>query len=156
MTEPTRRRRLHYQPTVREASGVDTDPDAPLWRAAQAFRLVTLVYAISYQFVSVQYYTHPRLSWFFVALMAVWSGLSAVLLSHGKVPRYQIVITDQLVVIALMSSTRLVADHDWYTNHQTLPTTLWVTNAVISAAVYGGPWLGMASGVLMATVSAVV
>ena len=147
--ESERRTRLHYRP--RTPAEPDTQPDAPLWRAAQAFRLVTLIYAISYQFVSVQYYTHPRLSWFFVALMAVWSGLSAVLLSHGKVPRYQIVSTDQLVVIALMSSTRLVADHDWYTNHQTLPTTLWVTNAVISAAVYGGPWLGMASGVLMAT-----
>jgi signal transduction histidine kinase len=151
-----RRTRLHYRPTVRAAAERDTQPDAPLWRAAQAFRLVTLVYAISYQFVSVQYYSHQRLSWFFVALMAVWSGVSAVLLSHGKIPRYQIVIADQLVVIALMASTRLVSDPDWYQHHQTLPTTLWVTNAVISAAVFGGPWLGMASGVLMATVSAVV
>ena len=152
--ESEHRTRLHYRP--RAATELDTQPDGPLWHAAQAFRLVTLVYAISYQVVSVQYYTHQRLSWFLVALMAVWSGLSAVLLSHGKVPRYQVVIADQLIVIALMASTRLVSDPDWYNHHQTLPTTLWVTNAVISAAVFGGPWLGMASGVLMATVSAVV
>ena len=162
MTEPTRRRRLHYQPTVREASGVDTDPDAPLWRAAQAFRLVTLVYAISYQFASASDYTNSRLSWFFVALMAVWTGVSALLLgTYGalfgkKLPRYQVVIADQVVVILLMASTRLVSDHEWYQNHQTLPTTLWATNAVISAAILGGPWLGMASGVVISAASAII
>lgn len=140
-------------PTV--AAGLDTAPDAPLWRAAQAFRLITLLYAISYQIASVQYYSNQRLSWFFVALMVVWSGLSAVLLSHGRVPRYRIVIADHVVVAALMMSTRLVSDHDWYNHHQTLPTTLWATNAVISAAVLGGPWLGMASGVSISIVSAV-
>ncbi|MDJ0112958.1 DUF5931 domain-containing protein, partial [Rhodococcus erythropolis] len=162
MTEPTRRRRLHYQPTVREASGVDTDPDAPLWRAAQAFRLVTLVYAISYQFASASDYTNSRLSWFFVALMAVWTGVSALLLGTSgalfgkKLPRYQVVIADQVVVILLMASTRLVSDHEWYQNHQTLPTTLWATNAVISAAILGGPWLGMASGVVISAASAII
>lgn len=150
------RTRLHYRPGLRSTAGLDTQPDAPLWRAAQAFRLITLLYAISYQVASVQYYSNQRLSWVFVALMAVWSGLSAILLSHGRVPRYQIVIADQVVVVALMASTRLVSDHDWYSHHQTLPTTLWATNAVISAAVFGGPWLGMASGVGISMVSAVV
>lgn len=138
------------------ATGSDTAPDAPLWRAAQAFRLITLLYAVSYQFASVQYYSNARLSWFFVALMAVWTGLSAVLLSRGDVPRYRVVIADHVVVIMLMMATHLVSEHDWYNNHQTLPTTLWVTNAVISAAVLGGPWLGMASGVGISLVSALV
>ncbi|NRI67284.1 ATP-binding protein [Rhodococcus sp. MS16] len=156
MTDPTRRRRLHYRPTVREACGIDTDPDAPLWRAAQAFRLVTLVYAISYQFASASDYTNARLSWFFVALMAVWSGASAVMLAAETVPRKYVVLADQLIVIALMASTRLVSDHEWYQNHQTLPTTLWATNAVISAAILGGPWLGIASGVVISSASAII
>ena len=171
LPEPAGRRRLHYRPTVRAASGVDTDPDAPLWRAAQAFRLVTLIYAISYQFASASDYTNSRLSWFFVALMAVWSGVSAVLLAGGTVPytgtlkrqiqrrrriRTYVVLTDQVVVIALMASTRLVSDPEWYQNHQTLPTTLWATNAVISAAILGGPWLGIASGVLISSASAII
>ncbi|MGC0365875.1 signal transduction histidine kinase [Rhodococcus sp. 27YEA15] len=147
---------MHYRPSVREASGVDTHPDAPLWRAAQAFRLVTLGYAVSYQFASASEYTHLRLSWSLVALMAIWSGASAIMLAGGKVPRYRIVLADQVIVIALMASTRLVADPDWYHDHQTLPTTLWATNAVISAAVLGGPWIGMASGVLISTASVVV
>lgn len=133
-----------------------TDPDAPLWRAAQAFRLFTLLYAISYQFVSASEYTNSRLSWFFVALMAVWSGVSAVMLASDTVPRKHVVLADQVIVIALMASTRLVADPEWYQHHQTLPTTLWATNAVISAAILGGPWLGITSGVAVSGASAII
>lgn len=133
-----------------------SDPDTPLWRASQAFRLVTLVYAISYQAATVDNYTNPRLSWIFVALMAVWSGVSAVLLSRVSLPRWQVVVADQIIVIALMGSTRLVADYDWYSTRQTLPTTLWATNAVISAAILLGPRGGVASALVMSVVSAVV
>lgn len=133
-----------------------SDPDTPLWRASQAFRLVTLVYAISYQAATVDNYTNPRLSWVFVALMAVWSGASALMLARASLPRWQVVLADQIIVVALMASTRLVADYDWYSTRQTLPTTLWATNAVISAAILLGPKGGIASGVVMSLVSAIV
>ncbi|QNG20323.1 ATP-binding protein [Rhodococcus triatomae] len=147
---------LWKRASYRPADGPDTAPDAPLWQAAQVFRLITLLYAISYHIASVPFYTHQTLSWVVVAIMAAWSGVSAVLLSRGAVPRYQVVLADQIVAIGAMCATRVVADHAWYSEHQTLPTTLWVTNAVISAAVLGGPWLGIASATLMAGVSAVV
>ncbi|MFZ2528388.1 MAG: DUF5931 domain-containing protein [Rhodococcus sp. (in: high G+C Gram-positive bacteria)] len=134
----------------------DADPDAPLWRASQVFRIVTLVYAVSSQFSTVPNYTKPGLSWFFIALLAGWSILSAVLLARGTTPRAAIVVLDQVVAIALMTATRLVADHEWYSNHQTMPTTLWVAGAVLSAAVLGGPVAGTCSALVMATVSAVV
>lgn len=133
-----------------------SDPDTPLWRASQAFRLITLVYAISYQAATVDNYTNPRLSWFLVALMAVWSGASALMLARASLPRCQVVLADQVIVIALMASTRLVADYEWYSTRQTLPTTLWATNAVISAAILLGPKGGIASGVAMSVVSALV
>ncbi len=133
-----------------------TDAVTPLWRASQAFRLITLVYAVSYQIASMSYYSNVRLSWFFVALMAVWTGSSAAMLSRAMLPRWTVVVADQVVVIALMASTRLVADYDWYSTHQTLPTTLWATNAVISAAILFGPKGGIASGILLSAVSAVV
>ena len=75
------------RPTLNSA-----DPDSPLWRASQAFRLVTLVYAVSYQAATVDNYTNPRLSWALVALMAVWSGASALLLSRATLPRWQVVL----------------------------------------------------------------
>ncbi|MFC8526353.1 MacS family sensor histidine kinase [Nocardia sp. NPDC057227] len=135
---------------------------APLWRAAQAFRLVTLLYAVGQQVASVPNYHNQRLSWVLIALMAVWSGVSALMLSQWHFPevarrlRVWVVIGDHVVVILLIASTRLVADYDWYHGHQTLPTTLWATNAVISAAILRGPVAGVLSGLLIASVALTV
>ncbi|WP_378734789.1 MacS family sensor histidine kinase [Nocardia brasiliensis] len=133
----------------------------PLWRAAQALRLVTLLYAVGQQIASVPYYQNQRLSWVLIALMAVWSGASAIMLSQWQVPdvrrlRVWVVFGDHVVVIALMASTRLVADYGWYHGHQTLPTTLWATNAVIGAAILRGPVAGVLSGALIASVALTV
>ncbi|MXQ75256.1 ATP-binding protein [Rhodococcus rhodochrous] len=132
------------------------DADAPLWRAAQVFRLVTVAYAVGSQFSTVGNYTRPGLSWFFVGVLVTWSLVSAVLLSREARLRRTVTVVDQILAVALMAATRLVADHDWYSNHQTMPTTLWVANAVLSAAILGGPLTGIGSALLMSVVSAVV
>ncbi|WP_330234176.1 DUF5931 domain-containing protein [Nocardia sp. NBC_00508] len=144
-------------PELRSADVATT----PLWRAAQALRLVTLLYAVGQQIASVPYYTNQRLSWVLIALMAVWSGASAIMLSQWQFPgvarlRTWVVIGDHVVVIGLMAATRLVADYGWYHGHQTLPTTLWATNAVIGAAILRGPIAGVLSGALIAAVSLTV
>ncbi|WP_259444030.1 MacS family sensor histidine kinase [Rhodococcus sp. DMU2021] len=82
--------------------------------------------------------------------------VSAVLLSREARLRRTVTVVDQILAVALMAATRLVADHDWYSNHQTMPTTLWVANAVLSAAILGGPLTGIGSALLMSVVSAVV
>ncbi|MBF6351730.1 ATP-binding protein [Nocardia flavorosea] len=128
---------------------------APLWRAVQAFRLVTLLYAVGQQIASVQYYDHRLLSWFFIALMVIWSGVSALLLTQWHTPdtartRTLVVVGDHLVVIGLIAATPLVAEYDWYHGHQPLPTTMWSANAVISAAILRGPLTGVGSGLLVA------
>lgn len=132
------------------------DPDAPLWRGIQAFRLVTVVYAVSSHVATVPNYRAPALAWVLIGVLVVWSLTSAVLLSSKARWRRAVVIADQVVAVGLMGSSRLISDYDWYSNHQTMPTTLWVANAVISAAVLGGPVLGIGSALMMATVSAVV
>ncbi|WP_280399158.1 MacS family sensor histidine kinase [Nocardia carnea] len=128
---------------------------APLWRAVQAFRLVTLLYAVGQQIASVRYYENPWLSWFFVALMVIWSGISALLLARVHTPgtlriRPLVVLGDHLVVLGLIAATPLVADYAWYHGHQPLPTTMWSANAVISAAILRGPLAGVTSGLLIA------
>ncbi|GEM33035.1 putative two-component system sensor kinase [Nocardia neocaledoniensis NBRC 108232] len=131
---------------------------APLWRAAQAFRLVTLLYAIGQQIASAPYYQHPRLSWVLIAVMAIWSGTSALLLSQWYFPaatgriRGWVVFGDQVVTVLLIASTRLVADYGWYHGHQTLPTTLWIANSVISMAILRGPVAGVVAGLAMSAV----
>lgn len=138
--------------------GPDDAAIAPLWRAAQAFRLVTLLYALGQQIASAPYYQNQRLSWVLFAVMVVWSGISALMLSQWHFPdvarrlRVWVVLGDQLVVIALIASTRLVSSDGWYRGHETLPTTLWIANAVLSAAVLWGPIAGVLSGLLMSAV----
>lgn len=132
---------------------------APLWRAAQVFRLVTMVYAVGQQFVSVSSYRHPALSWVLIGALVAWSVVSALLLSRWPTTgraRRAVVIGDLVVVVGLMSATRLVADYAWYHGHQTLPTTLWVANAVMSAAIEWGAVGGVLSGLLISVVSIVV
>ncbi|MEU0503636.1 DUF5931 domain-containing protein [Nocardia sp. NPDC005998] len=150
----TRPDRTEVRPAELSAADAAT---APLWRAVQALRLVTLLYAVGQQIASVQYYQHQQLSWVLIAVMAVWSGTSAFMLSQWHFPevvrlRWWVVIGDHVVVVALIASTRLVADYGWYHGHQTLPTTLWVANAVVSAAILRGPVAGVLSGVLIAAV----
>lgn len=128
---------------------------APLWRAVQAFRLVTLLYAVGQQIASVRYYENQWLSWFFIALMVIWSGISALLLAQVHSPRTVrarplVVLGDHLVVLGLITATPLVADYAWYHGHQPLPTTMWSANAVISAAILRGPLAGVTSGLLIA------
>ena len=139
----------HHTPDPADAA------TAPLWRAVQAFRLVTLLYAVGQQIASVQYYENQLLSWFFIALMVIWSGISALLLTHWRTSdttrtRTLVVVGDHLVVLGLIAATPLVADYAWYHGHQPLPTTMWSANAVISAAILRGPLAGVTSGLLIA------
>ena len=131
-------------------------PTEPLWRAGQVFRLATLVYAVGYQAQAVSEYVRPTLSWVIVALMAVWSGVAAVVLSRDGASRRWWVVADVAVVVGAMAATRLVADQDWYSAHQSLPTTLWATNAVISAAILSGPLVGVLAGLGIAVVAVAV
>jgi signal transduction histidine kinase len=56
-------------------------------------------------------------------------------------------------VVALMLSTEFVASDQWALNNQSWPTTLWATNATISAAILLGPIYGMFSGVVIVAAS---
>jgi hypothetical protein len=57
--------------------------------------------------------------------------------------------------LALILSTEFVASEEWALNNQSWPTTLWATNATISAAILLGPIYGMLSGVVVVAASTV-
>jgi signal transduction histidine kinase len=60
-----------------------------------------------------------------------------------------------VVVCALIVATRFVASPTWAAANQSFPTTLWATNAVVSAAILGGPVIGAAFGLTVRVASAV-
>ncbi|MDF8265673.1 MacS family sensor histidine kinase [Luteipulveratus flavus] len=128
------------------------DPSRPLWRAAGAFRAATVAYAVATQISSDDQHTRPALSWTLIAVLVVWSAVAALALTSGRW-RTQVVIGDHVVAIALMYASRLVSDEAFWSSHQPLPTTLWVTNAALSTAVLLGPWAGVASGLLLGLLS---
>jgi signal transduction histidine kinase len=136
---------------VREA-----DPATPLWRAAQVFRLLSCIYALGFQIAINPDLERSVLGW---VLSAVLTGHSvacaaAYLQGFGRRPAW--VLAEIVVVAGLILSTELVASDQWALDNQSWPTTLWATNATISAAILMGPIPGMLAGVVVMIASTVV
>jgi signal transduction histidine kinase len=133
-----------------------SDPATPLWRAAQVFRLLSCVYALGFQVAINPALEHPALGWLLFAVLIGWSAACAVAYLQGFGRRLAWVVAEIVVVTALVLSTEFVASDQWALDNQSWPTTLWATNATISAAVLMGPIPGMLTGVVVMVASTVV
>ncbi|SON61492.1 hypothetical protein MSIMFI_03003 [Mycobacterium simulans] len=122
------------------------DPTTPLWRAAQLFRLLSCGYALGFQIAVNSDLRHPGLAWLLFAVLIGWSAAWVVAYLRGFGRRPAWVIAEIAVVVLLMASTEVVASAQWAHDNQTWPTTLWATNATISAALQFGPAGGMLTG----------
>jgi signal transduction histidine kinase len=130
------------------------DPTAPLWRAAQVFRLLSFVYAAGFQIASVDDLARPTLAWVLFGLLTVWNVLCATAYLQGFGRRPVWVWTELGVVVAMIWATHLVASDEWIAANQSWPTTLWATNITLSAAILRGPVAGMLAGCAMMAVYA--
>ena len=89
------------------------------------------------------------------AVLIAWSVACAAAYLQGFGRRPAWVLAEIMVVVALMLSTEVIASDQWVLSNQSWPTTLWATNATISAAILLGPIAGMLTGVVvMATAAA--
>ncbi|MFV1364889.1 DUF5931 domain-containing protein [Mycolicibacterium elephantis] len=132
------------------------DPATPLWRAAQVFRLLSCVYALGFQIAVNPALDRPAIGWLLFGVLIAWSAACAVAYLSGFGSRRSWVLAEIVVVLALILSTELVASDQWALENQSLPTTLWATNATISAAILMGPIAGMLTGVAVMIASTVV
>jgi signal transduction histidine kinase len=130
------------------------DPAAPLWRAAQVFRLLSCIYALYFQIAINGDLDRPAIGWALFAVLIGWSVAcaAAYLQGYGRRPAW--VIAELVVVVLLVLSTGFVASDQWVAANQSWPTTLWATNATISAAILRGPIVGMVAGVVVMAASA--
>jgi len=130
------------------------DPAAPLWRAAQVFRLLSCIYALYFQIAINGDLDRPAVGWALFAVLIGWSVAcaAAYLQGYGRRPAW--VIAELVVVVVLVLSTGFVASDQWVAANQSWPTTLWATNATISAAILRGPIVGMVAGVVVMAASA--
>ncbi|MCK0173320.1 MULTISPECIES: MacS family sensor histidine kinase [Mycobacteriaceae] len=132
------------------------DPATPLWRAAQVFRLLSCLYALGFQIAVNPDLDRPAVAWTLFAVLIGWSAACAVAYLSGFGRRPAWVAAEIVVVVALMLSTDLVAGAQWVADNQSWPTTLWATNATISAAILFGAVPGMLTGVVVMAASAAV
>jgi signal transduction histidine kinase len=134
----------------------DRDPATPLWRAAQVFRLLSCLYALGFQIAVNDDLDHPAVGWLLFAVLIGWSAACAVAYLQGFGRRSAWVLAEIVVVVALILSTVFVASEEWALDNQSWPTTLWATNATISAAIQMGAIPGMLAGVAVMIASTVV
>ncbi|MDQ2636299.1 MAG: DUF5931 domain-containing protein [Actinomycetota bacterium] len=132
------------------------DPATPLWRAAQVFRLLSCIYALGFQIAVNPALDRPVIGWLLFAVLIAWSAACAVAYLNGFGRRPSWVLAEIVVVLALILSTELVASQQWTLDNQSWPTTLWATNATISAAIQLGPIAGMLTGVAVMIASTAV
>ena len=122
------------------------DPTTPLWRAAQLFRLLSCFYALGFQIAVNADLRHRALGWLLFAVLLGWSAACTLAYLRGFGRRPTWVIAELVVVVALMLSTEVVVSGQWAHTNQTWPTSLWASNATISAALQFGPTGGMLTG----------
>jgi signal transduction histidine kinase len=132
------------------------DPTTPLWRAAQVFRLLSCVYALGFQIAVNADLERSAIGWLLFAVLIGWSAACAVAYLQGFGRRPGWVLAEIAVVVALMLTTEVIASNQWVLDNQSWPTTLWATNATISAAILWGPIAGMLAGVAVVAASAAV
>lgn len=125
------------------------DPATPLWRAAQVFRLLSCLYALGFQIAVNDDLERPAIGWLLFAVLIAWSIACAFAYLFGFGRRLTWVLAELVIAVALMLSTGFVASEQWALNNQSWPTTLWATNATISAAILLGPIYGMLAGVVI-------
>ena len=132
------------------------DPATPLWRAAQVFRFLSCIYALGFQIAVNGELDHPAIGSALFAVLLAWSALCAFAYLRGFGRRVTWVVAEIVVVVALILSTEFVASDQWAFDNQSWPTTLWATNATISAAILSGPIAGMLAGVAVMIASTIV
>ncbi|WP_228032117.1 MacS family sensor histidine kinase [Mycolicibacterium sp. P9-22] len=131
------------------------DPAAPLWRAAQVFRLLSWTYALYFQVSKNAELDRPALGWALFGVLTGWSLACGFAYLRGFGRRRSWVLTEAVMVVGLMATTVIVASEHWTLANQSWPTTLWATNAVVSAAILAGPVAGMGMGLaVMGTAAA--
>ncbi|TXI57197.1 DUF5931 domain-containing protein, partial [Mycolicibacter arupensis] len=72
----------------------DLDPVAPLWRAAQVFRLLSCLYALGFQLAINDDLRRPGLAWLLFAVLIGFSGLCGVGYLRGFARRPSWVIAE--------------------------------------------------------------
>lgn len=151
----SRLRRVETVGAGSESAVSDEDPRAPLWRGAQWFRALSVVYAVGRQIDEADRYQRIGWSWVMIGAVVLVSAVAGVGYVRGFGRNRWFVVGEFAAAAVLALGTVWVASPEFTAHNQTLPTTLWLTNPVVSAAILGGPVAGVIGGIAIAAVNAI-
>ena len=118
MTDDSPRAQARRAWLARVRESVDEDASAPLWRAAQVFRALSLVYAIGYQVSINGQLDRPRTAAVLGVVLLVWSVACAVAYLTGFGRNWKWVGAEIVMTVALLLSTSSVASTTWIDENQ--------------------------------------
>lgn len=128
---------------------------APLWRGAQMFRALSVLYAVGVHVAHADRFEHIGWSWVLLAGVVLESAFAAFAYIRGFGRNLEFVAVEAVATGGLVLATWLVAPSGFAQGNQSLPTTLWMTNVVVSVAILCGPVGGVVAGIAMAALNAV-
>ncbi|GAA2822135.1 MacS family sensor histidine kinase [Saccharopolyspora taberi] len=142
--------------TTSSKQGRVTDGRSPIWRAHNAFRVVTLLYAGSWFVAQYQTYVQPELAAAIFAVMVVWTVYTIwrYRLRSGRTNR--LVLIDQLLVTALVLLCDPVHTDQQMADGLPSVVSLWHSSSVTCAAAQWGMIGGGISGVTAALLNFLV
>jgi signal transduction histidine kinase len=120
-----------------------------MWRVVSLYRVITLAYAAVLIIRDHHSYAHPAAGLVALAVMACWTAVTVAAYRRpaGRVP--WMIAIDLAVAVALILSTRWIDSTARINAGATTIPAVWAAAPVLACAVAGGPWAGLASGVVI-------
>jgi signal transduction histidine kinase len=120
-----------------------------LWRVVSLYRVITLVYAAVLIIRDSGSYKHPAGAWAVLAIMAAWTGVTVAAYRRPAGRAAWVIGADLCVATALILSTRWIDTTAMIKAGAPTVPSAWAAAPVLACAVAGGPWAGLASGLLV-------
>jgi len=120
-----------------------------MWRVVAVFRVITLAYAAFLIFRGYHRYAHPNGGLVALAVMVGWTVVTVAAYARPAGRTRWLIAADVAVSAALVLSTRWIDTTARISaGSPTIPST-WAVSAVLACAVAGGPWAGLAGGLVI-------
>lgn len=125
--------------------------EQPLWRALTAYRVLTLLYALTLYAYAYDNYDHPLGAGAYMAVLTVWTALTVHMVSSAERCTLRFLAGDLTVAVVGILLTPLVDTHDRIAEGTPTLPSIWTAGAVLGFAIKGGwRWAAWASTVVCA------
>lgn len=127
-----------------------------LWRGVVAYRVAALVYAVALTLGVRGDFAHPGAALGVIAAMVGWTAVITAAGSRDRGRVWPVVLADHVVCAALTIASIPVQGAGEISSGAPTLTTAWAAAPVLSSALLGGPWGGLAGALVQGAASVVV